>query len=495
MTRIAIGGFHHETNTFAPTKASYDLFERADGWPGLQRGAGMIEALAGKNIPQSGFVAAALPDWELVPTVWANASPSAHVTKDAYERITGMMLDELRAAEKVDAVFLDLHGAMVTEHLEDGEGPLLRQVRALVGPETPIMVSLDLHANVAEAMVEAADVLVAYRTYPHVDMAETGARCVAILERVLKEGRPAKAWRKLDFLISINWQCTLMDPAKSVYEAMASMKAGDVWTTSFTPGFPPADIHDCGPAVIAYAATAQAAEAACDAIVAEIEARRSGFDGAYPTPADAVIEAKRLLAGGARPVVIADTQDNPGGGGDGNTAGMLRALLDEKAEDAALGLYVDPSMAEAAHVAGVGGSIEASFGGNWEGDTPFTVRVTVERLGDGRFECFGPMYAGNTMNLGPMALLRVEAHGVRVVVSSRKVQAADKAMFRCLGVEPDETGILVLKSSVHFRADFSYDPRQILVAAAPGPVTADPANLPYRRLRKGVRLGPNGAPR
>jgi microcystin degradation protein MlrC len=402
------------------------------------------------------------------------------------------MLEELRALGPVDAVFLDLHGAMVCEHLEDGEGPLLQAVRKIIGADVPLVACLDLHANVTQAMFEAADILVGYRTYPHVDMAETGARSAAVLERLLREGPPAKAWAKLDWLISINWQCTLMDPAKAVYDAMAAMEQGGVWSTSFTPGFPPADIHDCGPAIFAYGATQDTADRAVAQIAADIEARRAAFDGSYFSPAAAVAEATRLNAQGIRPVVIADTQDNPGGGGDGNTAGLLKALIEGNAVNAAFGLYIDPALAEAAHTAGEGVTIQARFGGNWAGDDPFTVPATVERLGNGRFHCTGPFYGGNDMDLGPMALLSVGETGVRVVVASRKVQAADKEMFRCLGVEPATTAILGLKSSVHFRADFTIAGGEILVTTAPGPVTADPAALPYRNLRPGVRLGPRG---
>ncbi len=492
MPRIAVGGFHHETNTFAQTRASLEHFERTDGWPGLQRGRGMLQALCGKNIPLSGFAAAAPPDWELQPTVWANASPSAHVEEAAYESIVGRMTDDLAALGLVDAVFLDLHGAMVCEHLDDGEGELLRRVRAIVGPEVPIVASLDLHANVTDAMMEHSDLLVGYRTYPHVDMAETGERCAALMARILAEGRPAKAWRKLDFLISINWQCSLIEPARSVYAAMAAGETGPVWSLSFTPGFPPADIAACGPAVLAYADTPETAEAAAETAASAISGQEQEFDGGYFTPSGAIAEAKTLLERGIRPVVIADTQDNPGGGGDGNTAGMLAALVAEQAQNAVLGLYINPDLAAQAHVAGTGREIAANFGGFWPGDEAITLRAEVERLGSGRFHCTGGFYGGNDMDLGPMALLRLAGHDIRVVVASRKVQAADKEMFRHVGVEPEEAAILVLKSSVHFRADFTFDSGEILIATAPGPVTADPAELPYRNLRPGVRLGANG---
>jgi len=491
MPRIAVGGFHHETNTFAPTKASYEHFARTDGWPGLQRGAGLLETLAGKNIPLPGFAAAAPADWTLLPTVWCNASPSAHVEEDAFERIVAMLLRELAALGRVDAVFLDLHGACVCEHLQDGEGELLSRVRALVGPDPPIVASLDLHANVTAAMVTASDLLVGYRTYPHLDMADTGGRCARLLARLLAEGRPAKAWRKPDFLIPLNFQCTLMEPAHTIYDRLTAAETGEVWSLSFTSGFPPADIADCGPAVLAYARTPAAAEAAAEAALAEVESRRRDFDGSYFSPAAAVAEARRLVGEGVKPVVIADTQDNPGGGGNGNTAGLLKALLDGRADGAVFGLYIDPALAEAAQAAGAA-PFEARFGGNWPGDEAFTTPVTVERLGSGRFRCTGGFYGGNDMDLGPMALLRIGDGGVRVAIAGRKVQAADKEMFRCLGVEPAEAAILALKSSVHFRADFTFEQGRILVATAPGPVTADPAALSYRNLRPGVRLGPTG---
>ena len=209
--RVAVGGFMHETNTFAPSKATYEKFLQADSWPGLQTGSGVLAETAGINIPIAGFIAAA-GDFDLVPLLWCNAGPSAHVTDDAFERIAGDMMERLKAAGAIDGLYLDLHGAMVTESHEDGEGELLARARAIVGPDVPIVASLDLHANVTERMVEAADLLVGFRTYPHVDMAETGGRAAGLLAKIMREGRPAKALRRPDFLISINWQLDRIVP-------------------------------------------------------------------------------------------------------------------------------------------------------------------------------------------------------------------------------------------------------------------------------------------
>ena len=187
MTRIAVGGFLHETNTFAPTLATYDDFVHGGGWPAMALGADVLKTMRNINVGLAGFVGQAEANgWELVPTISAAASPSAHVTKDAYERIVTVMIDGIRTAGPLDAVYLDLHGAMVSEHLDDGEGELLARVRQVIGKELPLVVSLDLHANVTPQMIEHADALIAYRTYPHVDMADTGRAAAEHLALLLE---------------------------------------------------------------------------------------------------------------------------------------------------------------------------------------------------------------------------------------------------------------------------------------------------------------------
>src|SRR5947209_5373701 len=187
MTRIAVGGFLHETNTFAPTRASYADFVHGGGWPSMAIGQDVLTGIRDINVGLSGFIAQAETyDWELVPTIFCAASPCAHVTRDAYERIAGVLVDGIADAGRLDAVYLDLHGAMVTEHLDDGEGEILARVRKVIGNDLPLVVSLDLHANVTPAMVEYADALIAYRTYPHVDMADTGRAAADHLARLLR---------------------------------------------------------------------------------------------------------------------------------------------------------------------------------------------------------------------------------------------------------------------------------------------------------------------
>jgi microcystin degradation protein MlrC len=492
--RIAIGGFQHETNTFAPSKATFAQFERGGGWPPLLQGADIFDGVAGINLPIAGFIDAMKGSkHELVPTAWAAASPSAHVTEDAFERIAGMILSRLKAALPVDAVYLDLHGAMVTEHLDDGEGELLARVRALVGNDMPVVASLDLHANVTRQMLDSADVLIAYRTYPHVDMAETGERVAHFLRRRLDgAARPRVAALRVPFLIPLQTQSTMLEPAMGLYAALAKLESRDVSTLSFTPGFPAADFPECGPMVFAYSDNASAAEQVAQRLLKLVEEAEGDFDSPVYAPDECVKRAMRIASSASRPVVIADTQDNPGAGGDSDTTGMLRALVANRAQHAALGLMVDPQAALMAREAGQGASIEVALGGKSRipGDSPFKARFKVERLSEGRFTCKGPFYRGAHMNLGPCALLSIE--GVRVVVASDKPQMADQEMYRFIGVEPTAQKILVNKSSVHFRADFAPIAQEILVAKSPGPMLVDPGDFPWKRLTPGIRLKPRG---
>jgi microcystin degradation protein MlrC len=493
MARIAIGGMQHETNTFAPSRADYAAFEAGGGWPGVQYGEALFAAVEGANIPAAGAIRA-LRDagHSLVATAWAAASPSAHVTAEAFERIMGELISRLRAQLPLDAVYLDLHGAMVTEAIDDGEGEILRRVREAVGPRVPVAASLDLHANVTRAMFEQADALVAYRTYPHVDMAETGARAAALLQAMLKRGeRLAKSMRTLDYLTGIPSQCSFIDPCRSIY---AEVARDQETTLSFTPGFPMSDFPDCGMSVFGYGFDRESVVSALRKLHGSVADAEKDFVMDLHEVGQAVQRARNSGAPGA-PVVLADTQDNPGAGGNGDTTGLLAELINQNANDAVLGLLIDPGSAKRAHEAGQATTLAFSLGGKSGvlGDKPCDGEFTVEKLAEGKFTCTGPMFHGFRMNLGPMALLRSKsAPGVRVVLASRKCQAADQEMFRHAGVEPRRSRILALKSSVHFRADFEPIAKEVLIVKSPGPALADPAEFKWTRLRKGVRLRPLG---
>jgi microcystin degradation protein MlrC len=491
VPRIAIGGFQHETNTFSPQVATLADFAAPDAWPGLTRGAGLFEAVAGINLPAAGFVDEAHGlHHELVPLTWCSAQPSGRVTRDAFEHVSALLLADLHAAGGLDAVYLDLHGAMAAEHVDDADGELLRRVRSLVGPDVVLVASLDYHANVSPLMAQQATALVAYRTYPHVDMAECGARAARCLHDLLGRPRPVVGFEPLEFLVPLTSGSTLTQPMQDVAALASELERGSLLAVNVTPGFPAADVAECGPAVYACGRDAGPVRDAVARLAAEVRCREGEFAlELYP-----VAEACRLAQATAiprgRPLVLADTQDNPGAGGNADTTTLLKGLLEARVPGVLAGVYWDPVTAARAHAAGVGAQVEVELGGRsgLAGETPLAARAAVVALGDGRFTGTGPFYRGGRFELGPMALLRIG--GAHVAVASRKQQAADQAMFRHLGVEPAAFAVLALKSSVHFRADFGPIASRIAVVEAPGPNLADPSRLPFTRLRPGVRTRP-----
>ena len=489
--KILIAGFQHETNTFAPSKASWDDFVQGGGMPCMTHGNDILD-FKGINIPVGGFLEAMHSvRHHIFPVIWAAASPSAHVTKDAFERITGKILE---AASEIqpDAVYLDIHGAMVAEHIDDGEGELLKRIRTVVGQGIPIVGSLDLHANVTQLMLDQADTLVAYKTYPHIDMAETGERAAFILKQFMEGGkRLLKASRRIPFLIPLHGQCTDMEPACKTYEYLKSLEDGTVKSISFTPGFPAADFPECGPLVWTYGTNQSELNDKVESLSNYILDREREWWVDIHKPDQAVNEAIRLSSETDRPIVIADTQDNPGAGGNSNTTGMLRALIANKASEAAIGILYDPAAAEAAHKIGLGKTITLGLGGEPTlRDYPFEGTFTIDFLSTGDLTLKGPMMRGVNISLGLTACLRID--GVRVIVSSSKVQMHDRELYRVGGVEPENMKILVNKSSVHFRADFSPIAHSIIVAESPGPMVADPSNLLWKNLTPGLRIRPNG---
>ncbi len=495
MARIAVAGFRHETNTFAPHKATLPEFETGYSWPSLVRGDDLPAAVKGFNLGISGFIDRVLADGHTVaPLVFASAAPSAQVTEEAYETIVGMLFEELAGAGDIDALYLNLHGAMVAEHLDDGEGELLQRLRQKLGPAIPIVVTLDYHANMSKAACEHATAITGYRAYPHDDMADTGARMAVWLDHHLKTGaqRPAFAFRQTPFLIPLFAGCTMRAPADAIVEAVAEIEAETGVLLTFAGGFPAADIPDCGPSVYGYADDPAAAKAAVDRIGDMVEAAEGAWGGDVLGPEAAVAEAIRLAKTAKRPIVLADIQDNPGAGGTGDTMGLIKAILNAGMENAAAGLVFDPHVATIAARAGEGAEISVALGGKHDvpGDTPLSGDFKVVSAPSGQMIASGPLYKGGRMDLHPMARLRIG--GIDIVVVGKRVQAADQEFFRHVGIEPGAMRFLGLKSSAHFRGHFQPIADAVLDVAAPGAMAAFPNALPFKRLRAGVRVMPAG---
>jgi len=494
MRRIAIAGFQHETNRLGATKADLGAFEMADSWPPLLRGANVISGTQGSTLPLAGFVQAAqhTDGVDLHPIIWCAAEPSAPVTRRAYEQIAGEIIDGITQAGPLSGVYLDLHGAMVADHQPDGEGCLLARLRNQLGPELPIVISLDLHANVTPAMVEHADAITMYRTYPHLDMAEAGERAFAALQFLIGGGRLHKAFRHAPYLVPLHAQCTDVVPFDSLYAAVIASGQGSEGWAELAAGFPPSDIAEAGPCLLVYDTDADRAELRLEQLFEQLLAVEPAFDCALLSPAAAV---DRAMAASDR-TILADVQDNAGAGGTSDNIEILSALAMAGAKNAIVGMINDPEIAAAAHRTGAGGRFEGILGGKAvPGSQQLFGQFEVIAVSDGVFDFTGAMYRGCTANTGPSAWLRLIGHApVDMVVSSIRCQALDQAVFTHLGVDLADYAILSLKSTVHFRADFRSLAQDCLPVATDSLARCDLARFPFRHLRADVRLGPGGPP-
>ena len=499
MPRILIAGYQHETNTFAPSLADWAAFTRGDSFPAFSQGPAMQALMKSVNIPIGGFIEAARTrGWTLLPSCWAGAIPSSFVTRDAFERIADTICADVEAARAggLDGIYLDLHGAAVAEHAADSEGELLQRLRTIVGAKLPIIASLDLHANVTHRMLREADALVSYRTYPHVDMAATGELAAELLARRLQAGqREPQHARRLPFLIPLNAQSTWLQPAQDLYQELAELDAHYGCVLSFCMGFPASDFDECAPMVWGHG---EQAEAAVEQLFARVSEPTQWQLEILPAR-EAVTQALALAATAAKPVVIADTQDNPGAGGDSNTTGLLHALIAQGAGrrfpgQVAVGMMFDAAAGRAAMDAGVGAEIELALGtavptfSGQLSDPPLRGRFKVRAISDGRVTLKGPMMRGLSVNLGPSACLEID--GILIAVVSGKKQLLDREMLRMVGIQAEQMRLIVVKSSNHFRADFTPIASRVLVAKAAGPMAADPADLPWKNLPASTRLRP-----
>ncbi len=498
--RIAIAGFQHETNTFAPVRTTLDKFELGGTWPALTQGAAILDTFTDLNIPIGGFISAAA-DWSLVPVLWAGAEPGGYVCRAAFDEICHRLCRGLLQAGELDGVYLDLHGAMVVDGFEDGECEVVRRVREIVGNDVPIAVSLDLHGNLSPEFFALCNVVTIYRTYPHIDMADTGRRARHLLKLQLDHAAPlCKSFRQLDYLLPITTQSTRREPARRLYADLEQTPVAGVLSADVAMGFPPADIEHCGASLLCYGTEQAACDQYADQLLASWQKSEPEFIDPMVEAEVAVQQAMSITATAAKPVVICDPQDNPGAGATGDTTGLLRALINGRAQGVWFGMLWDEEAATLAHDAGVGSQLQVVLGGRYPApgsadcDAPLPVSVVVEALGDGNFTFTGPMYGGARARLGKMALLRIDQDDcdVHVIVGAVRTQNADQEIFRHLGVEPSTCRIIVVKSAGHFLADYEPIAEKVIFAEATGSNPCVLKNIAYRNLRSGLRLGPGG---
>jgi len=490
MPRIGIGGIIHETNTFSKIPVTLKHFLEPDGfYPEMRQGEDIFKFSQGKyNIAASGFLAdAPAYGFEMVPLMWCGAEPSAPASQETFDYLLRILIDTLKKNLPLDGLFLDLHGAMVYGDLQDGQTEILRQVRKAVG-QIPVVASLDLHGNVDPESFELATALIGYRTYPHVDGYENGQRCAALMAHLVKGGKCFGAFRQSPFLMPSTTQPTTRDPAQAVYKYVEELEANEgVLSVTMMEGFPPCDLPHTGPSIFAYAETQELAEETANRLLDFILACEDQFSTDLLPCDQAVAKAIQLAAHSDKPVLMADIQDNAGGGSPSDSTWLLEELVRQKAKNAAIGLIHDPEAAARAFEAGEGAVVELSVGGHaLPGHRPFTAKYTVVKVHDGEFTGTGPMVKDRQLNLGKIAHLLVD--DVHVVVSTVRMQVLDQSQFRVVGINPEKMGIMALKSANHYRAHFGPISSAIINVEAPSAIIEDPTKIPYTRLREGVRL-------
>lgn len=484
--RIAIGGISHETSTFVKTPTTLKDFENGFG---LFRGRQIIDRFTNTNICAGGFIDGGKKHgFEIVPLLWTFAYPSGLIVRENYELLKseflGRLRDEEAARGPVDGVLLDLHGAMVIEGIDDGDGDFIAAVRELVGPDRPIVVTHDLHGNHSQYRVDQADAIIGFDTYPHVDMAERGREAADLIVAMLcGEVRPVMALRQLPMFWNIRSQITAHPPMDEVIQQVHALESrAGILSVTVATGFPWADVPDMGASVIAVADNdAALARATADELGDWIWANRQR----WTSPPVSVREAiERGQAGGKFPIVLADHADNTGGGSPGDSTEILRTFLERRLQDAVLLYIVDPEVVEQAHAAGVGKQIAVSVGGKSDPvqGPPVDMNVQVMALSDGDFTYDGPMYAGLTGNMGRSAWLRQD--GVSVVVVTAHEQPLGPAFARTLGIDCERMKYIAVKSAAHFRASFEKFAGVIINVDAQAIQTHDFTKLKYHKRHR-----------
>ena len=477
----------HETNTFSPIPTPLSAFGRGDAG-GPVSGEAAIGLFRGTNNPVAAFIEAAEARGATLDfAIAGNAHPSGRVADEAFEHMAGRICDAARKG--CDAILLDLHGAMVCESNDDGEGELLRRLRE-VAPDTPIAVALDFHTNLTEAMVDNADVITGYCTYPHIDMHETGARAARTLMRMLDgEVRPTMLWRSLPMLTHMLRQTPATQPMKGVMDlAMRAEADGAVLNASVFGGFPLADIPHVGLCPVVVADGAQPAAGELLEAMAEMAWQRRGDFVFRAEPMAASIAAAARLEDG--PVILVDHGDNCGAGGNQDVMDVLEEVMRQGLEDVAAGPIWDPQSVEQMIAAGVGADVTLQLGGktdmpalNLKG-RPLEVSGRVRRITDGRFVITGPMVTGSRANIGRTAVL--DTGRIEIVVSEHRFEPFDTGCFTHAGIDPSRKRYVLIKSRQHFRAGDGAKARHVVLVAGPGVCSSDYELFPFRNLRRPI---------
>lgn len=481
--RAVVAMMEHETNTFSPVPTPLSRF----GSPDVPTGKDVYKLFKGTGTGLGAFLDVAdEAGMEMVTPIAGNAAPSGKVDAAAYTA----MCDAICAAVEAgcDVCFLDLHGAMVAETTDDGEGTLLKRIRT-IAPDLPIGISLDLHANITDDIVDNCTVLVGYKTYPHVDMYEAGAHAGKVMVRALAgEVSPVMVWGNRPILAQTLRMGHDDEPMKTMLAMARQAESDGLLAASIFGGFPLADFHDAGLSVVTIADGDRiAAEQQCEAMLQKAWQERAEWIFHSEPLSDTIAQAKSLSDG---PVVLLDHADNSASGGTQETTAVLREVIDQGLEDVAFFAICDPQAVDEMAAAGVGATVTLSLGGKVDMPTigkmgePIEVTGKVRALTDGDFVVTVPMGRGTTMSMGKTAVL--DTGNVQIVVISQHTEPYDLGCFRSVGIEPTEKRYLVLKSRIHHRAGFAAIARHEIPCNGVGVTSSDNSLFTFEKVRRPI---------
>ena len=484
--RVLTAEFAHETNSFSQRKTDYDAFIAE----GLLFGEEAVLARGEANTELAGFLDAGRKHgWRVRHVLSAGAEPAGPVTRDAFDRISGEIVKA--AADRrgeIDGILLGLHGAMVTDFSPDGEGELLERVRSAVGREVPIAITLDPHANVTARMCEHANIIVSFKTYPHIDMRETARHAGGVLHRAMAgEVRPRTLLVRLPMLEEVNGGRTDIGPMISwLAEAREHENAPGALAVSINGAFPYADIPEIGPTIlVTYHGDPAPHQAFAEAMSKRLWENRFNVLNVFYTVDQAADIAREYAED--RPLVIADYADNPGAGGYGDSTALLGALLKAGVRECCFGPIVDPETASQLQYAVAGDFVALRLGGKTDprfGGAPLEVRAKVLHVSDGSYTGDGPQLGGLQLSFGQTAVVQIGE--IKVLVTSIPSQILDLQQFKAFGVDPARHRVVALKSMQHFRAAFEPIAGKVIVCDSGALCTMDYTRLPFSQVPRPI---------
>jgi microcystin degradation protein MlrC len=483
--KVLTAEMSHETNSFSLHKTGKQAFMARY----VLMGRAAIAERGDENTELAGFLDAGREHgWHVTHVLSAAAGPSGKIRRKAFDWLCEPILSSI-SKYQFDGLLLGLHGAMGLDFCDDGEGELLRRVRSLVGEEMPIAITLDPHANVSEQMCALADIIVSFKTYPHIDMRDSGRHAGNILQRTMAgEIKPRTIRVSRPMLEEVNGGRTDIGPMiERISMARAYEAQPDVFAVSINAGFASADVAEVGPTVLVSGQGNFAAHAAfAETLADDIWKRRFEVLNDYLS-VDETAAIAVAYEPDKGPLVIADYADNPGAGGYGDSTELLRALLDAGVSNACFGPMVDGAVVQALQTAIVGKPVQITLGGKTDpdfGGGPLAVEAEVISLSDGHFTGDGPMIHGLHGSFGPSAVIRVG--GIEILVVTIPRQILDLQQFRAFGIDPQSKHVVALKSMQHFRAAFEPISGEIIVCDSGALCTPRYDRLPYRNVPRPI---------